>query len=136
MARSELKLERGDLDRLSAQMERFGAGAGQTVDEVLHGAGAERIRSEIMRLLPQSRRSWRGKAPAAARTQPFTQENGSLSVTVKTKYRYHYLYFPDDGSNTLRHRGERHFMLGGAENSREHIIDACIRRLIENFEEG
>ena len=136
MALSEFRIEQEDLDRLSAAMERLGAGAGQTVDAVLHGEGAERIRAEIMRLLPQSGRSWPGKAPAAARSQPFTQANGSLSVTVKTKYRYHYLYFPDDGSNTVRHRGGQHFMLGGAENSRERIIDACIRRLIEKFEEG
>lgn len=136
MAASEFKIEHEDLDRLSAAMERFGAGSGQAVDEVLHGEGAEKIRAEIMRLLPQSGRSWRGKATAAARTQPFTQADGSLSVTVKTKSKWHYLYFPDDGSNTVRHHGEQHFMLGGAENSRERIIDACIRRLIEKFEEG
>ena len=61
-ASSTFRISQEDLDRLSAHMERFGAGAGQAVDEVLHGEGAERIRAEIMRLLPASGRSWRGKA--------------------------------------------------------------------------
>lgn len=120
-------------------MQNFGEGAGQAVDEVLHNEGGKLIHDEIMLLLPQShRKPWKGKATAAKRTQPFTQENDSLSVTIRTKNKYHYLYFPDDGTNTKNHVGykgkPREFMKKGGENVMPDIIDACTIKLLKRWE--
>lgn len=119
-------------------MQNFGDQAGRTVDDVLHNEGGKLIEEEIMRLLPESGRKWKGKKTAAKRTQPFRQFNGSLSVTVASKTAYNYLYFPDDGTNTKHHIGykgrPREFMMHGAENQTGEIIDRCINRLIEKWE--
>ena len=121
-------------ERLQRAMQEYGNQAGRTVDDVLHNEGGKLIQEEIMRLLPESGRTWKGKRTAAKRAQPFTQKNESLAVTVKTKSPYHYLYFPDDGTNTKRHRGEQQFMYRGAENQTNRIMDLCINRLIEKWE--
>lgn len=135
---ARFKMDVAQAERLEKAMSNYAGLAGKTVDEVLHTQGGKIIQDEIMTLLPESGRMWNGKKTPAKRAQPFTQENGSLSVTIKTKPAYHYLYFPDDGTNTRRHIGykgkPREFMLHGAENKTEKIIDLCISRLIDEWE--
>lgn len=125
-------------EKLRQAMQNYSGLAGREVDDVLHNEGGKLINDEIMRLLPASGRKWNGKKPAAKSTQPFTQFNGSLSVTIATKTAYNYLYFPDDGTSTLRHIGykgkPREFMMEGAENKKVEIIDRCINRLIRRWE--
>ena len=127
--------------RLQASMEKLGEDSGQIVDKVLHGEGAKLIRQNIKMILPASGRHWKGKKPAArsvAPTTAFRQENGTLAVTTRTMKNYHYLYFPDDGHTTLRHHGyhgvPREFMLHGAENSAERIIDMCVESITQELE--
>lgn len=138
MARQTFDLDYEQAERLQQAIANYPGLAGREIDDVLHNEGGKLINDEIIRLLPESGRKWKGKRTAAKRTQPFTQENGSLSVTVKTKNAYHYLYFPDDGTTTKHHIGykgnPREFMLHGAENQTSEIIDRCINRLIETWE--
>lgn len=138
MARRTFDLEFEQAERLQQAMENYPGLAGREIDDVLHNEGGRIINDEIMRLLPESGRKWKGKKTAAKRTQPFLQENGSLSVTIKTKNAYHYLYFPDDGTNTRNHVGykgtPREFMYHGAENKTAQIMELCINRLIRQWE--
>lgn len=133
MAGSQFQLDAKQVDRLQDAMSKYAGQAGRIVDEVLHNEGGKLISEEIMRLLPESGRTWAGKKPAAKQAKPFMQENGSLSVTVKTKPAYNYLYFPDDGTNTRRHIGykgvPREFMRKSGERQADRIIDLCIARL-------
>lgn len=138
MSRTTFRLDAEQFDRLQQAISNYAGNAGRTIDDVLHNEGGKLISDAIMRLLPESGRKWRGKKAAAKRTQPFLQENGSLSVTIKTKPAYHYLYFPDDGTNTKRHIGykgrPREFMFKGADSRTEKIMDLCIQRLIDKWE--
>lgn len=126
----------GQFDKLLEAAAKYGSGSGRIIDDVLWNEGAKLISDEITRLLPVSGRTWRGKKKTAKNAQPFTQENSSLAVTVKSKPAYHYLYFPDDGTNTKRHKGEQYFMQRGADNVTEEIIDRCVNRLIKEWESG
>lgn len=131
---AKFELDASQHERLLQAMQRYGNQTGRTVDEVLHNEGGRLIQEEIMRLLPESGRTWKGKRTAAKRAQPFTQKNESLAVTIKTRSIYGYLYFPDDGTNTKRHAGQQYFMERGAENQASRIMDLCINRLIEKWE--
>lgn len=136
-AKATFNLDTDQFEKLTATMEKYGEGAGNVIDDVLHNEGGKLISEEIMMLLPASGRKWKGKKAAAKRAQPFTQEDRPLSVTIKTKPAYGYLYFPDDGTNTRRHVGykgkPREFMQKGADNRAEEIIDRCINRLIKEW---
>ena len=118
-------LEADALDDLTSMMEQYGAGAGQIVDDILHNQGAQLIKD----------RTWKGKGRSASAAMPasFQQDNAPQSVTIAARNKYHYLYFPDDGSNTVRHAGNQQFMRRGAENASAEIIDLCLGKLTENF---
>lgn len=134
MARADFQIDTALFDDLIERMKAFQGNTEEAINEVLWEQGGGLINEAIMLLLPRSGRRWAGKKKAAADAAPFTQANDNLSVTVKTKNAYHYLYFPDDGSTTQRHAGEQHFMLRGAENEQEQIINLCIAKLIEKME--
>lgn len=126
-------LEHAQIKELADTMNQYGDGSGYIIDDVLHNQGGKLITERITQLLPVSGRTWKGKKKAAKAAQPFTQENGALSVTVRTKTAYNYLYFPDDGSNSKRHIGQQHFMQRGAEDQADKIIDLCIAKLTEKI---
>ena len=110
---------------------------GPTVDEVLREEGAKDIKDAIDALIPRSGRRWRGKAAPAhgAEWQAVKQE--PRSVTVSTLRRYHYLYFPDDGSNTRRHVGNKQMFRRGLETAAPTVIEKIQGALTEAFgEEG
>lgn len=133
---SKMFLDASEADRLNEAMQRFEGASGEIVDEVLHGEGAELIKDSIARLIPSSgRKPWRGKGRSAKAAMPgaFSQDNAQLSVTIAARGKYHYLYFPDDGSNTKKHHGNQQFMQRGAEEVSERIIDMCIGRLTEEI---
>lgn len=133
MARAEIDYT--EVNDLVDLMTRA-ADSEEIINEVLHESGSEQIKEGIQKLLPSSGRFWNGKKSPASTSQPFTQENGNLSVTVKTKSAYHYLYFPDDGSNTKHHQGNQQFMLRGAQSRQTQIVDETIEKLMEQIEGG
>lgn len=129
------EFDAGSIDDLYETMVSYGAGSGQIIDKVLRTEGAEEIKKQIARLLPSSGRHWKGKAPAASSAMPgrFDQDNGELSVTIAARGKYHYLYFPDDGSNTRKHAGNKQFMLHGAEAAAPKVVEMCVGKLTEAF---
>ena len=130
MAGTTLRFDAEAFNRLEEAMKGYQGNVENKINEVLWNEGGVMIEEAIMQLLPFSGRNWKGKKPAAKSSKPFVQGKGNLSVTVKTKKDYGYLYFPDDGSNTRKHAGNQQFMLGGAENEQEEIIQRCIAKLI------
>ncbi len=133
MARYDFKADSKAFELLDDLLRKTEGNTEQAINEVLHGEAGRLINDEIITLLPVSRRTWRGKKTAAKSAQPFRQEDENLSVTIRTKESYHYLYFPDDGTNTLRHAGEQYFMIAGAEQKQNDIIDRCITKITEKF---
>ena len=129
------EFDAGSIDDLYEKMVSYGTGSGQIIDKVLRSEGAEEIKKQIARLLPSSGRHWKGKAPAARSAMPgrFDQDNGELSVTIAARGKYHYLYFPDDGSNTRKHAGNKQFMLHGAESAAPKVVEMCVGKLTEAF---
>lgn len=127
-------LDTSGLERITDIFEKYEETGLRTINDVLHGEGAEAIKENIIRILPVSGRHWRKKKAAAKNAAPFTAKTDQmLSVTIVSRKPYNYLYFPDDGSNTKHHAGNQHFMKHGAEKASEKIIDLCIGKLQENF---
>ena len=101
---------------------------------MLHGQGAEVIKAEIHKLLPESGRTWPGKPTAAKKTDPFKSEGFNLGVTIKSKPDYWYLYFPDDGTTTRKHAGNQQFMRRGGEAATQEVIDMCVEALTKTLD--
>ena len=132
MARFEMDAK--ELERLFNTVKNFPGNAEKSINEVFHNDAPPIVSEEIKRLMPVSGKSWKGKAPAAKSAKSLTDETANLSFTVKTTGKYHYLYFPDDGTNTKRHVGNQQFFQRGGENKTTEIVDRCISRIVKDFE--
>lgn len=128
------RVDATEFERLQNAIKNFPGDAETVINEVLHGEGSQLIQDSIRNLMPVSGREWKGKKPAAKSAKSLTDLKGNLFVEVITTKNYHYLYFPDDGTNTRKHAGNQQFFLKGAESKQEDIIDLCINKLITAFE--
>lgn len=126
-------LEISDVGRTVQAFHDTGANLESIVNDVLHREAGPKIKNNIMPLLPRSGREWAGKKAAAKSVDPFVEKKENLAVTVTTKTNYHYLYFPDDGSNTIRHVGNQHFMYRGAQEAAPEIINLCTAKIINEI---
>lgn len=133
---SYFELDTRQYEAVIEQIEKYadGSEAEQVINEYLAGEGGDLISQKIHELLPVSGRSWRGKKAAAKSTDPFRKTTSNLSVKIHTKSGYHYLYFPDDGSNTNHHYGNQQFMFGGASGASDKIANEIIKKLVEKME--
>lgn len=112
----------------------FGPKSEAILNSVIHGEAGEMIYERINPLIHPSGRTWRGKERSATSSNwPRYMTNEHLAVTVGAKRAWHYLYFPDDGSNTERHAGGQMFMRRGAQAAVPDIADAAIERLCGEF---
>ena len=131
---ASFELDVSEVESLSTAMEQYGQGALRKIDDVLHGEGGDKIKDAIQLLIPSSGRRWKGKkAPASTADSLMQVNNEMLAVTIKSRTAYNYLYFPDDGSNTLHHAGNQQFFQRGAEGTADQIIELCVGRLTEDF---
>lgn len=131
------KISVGEVERLHKAIQNFPGNAEEAINEELHGYAGELLKKNIRNLMPVSGKNWKGKKPGAKKSQhSLTQVNSNLAVAITARGVYGYLYFPDDGSNTLRHAGNQHFFWRGCEASQDDIIERCVARLTQDFEKG
>ncbi len=129
------------VDELIEKMDQLGDKSGTVIQEYLKEEGFDRIAGHIPGLIHPSGRNksnWKKhvtSAASAAYASVFQGSVSGLELTVKSKTNYQYLYFPDDGSNTYHHAGNQQFMLRGAEEEKDTIVDEIIERLVAAFEE-
>lgn len=134
MARFEMDTK--EVERLYNAVKNFPGNAEQSINDVFHNDAPPLVSEEIKRLMPVSGKQWKGKAPAAKTAKSLTDEKSNLAFAVKTTGKYHYLYFPDDGTNTRRHVGNQQFFQRGGENKQTEIVDRCRTRIVTDFEQS
>ena len=130
---SVLTLNAESFAELEKAMVDYQGNTEKTINDVLHNEASPLIQDAVRRLIPESKKTWKGKKAAAVDGRSLTDVKENLSVTVKTTKQYQYLYFPDDGTNTRRHVGNQQFFQRGGESQIDEITNRCINRLTENF---
>lgn len=120
-------------DELQQAMRNYQGNTERAINDVLHNQASRLFQDSIKNLIPESKRDWRGKKKAAAKSKSLTDEKSNLAITVKSKTAYNYLYFPDDGTNTYLHAGNKQFFRRGVEAKQSEVADLCIRRLTDDF---
>ena len=131
-----MRVNAEDFERLQKVLENFPGNSEKSINDVLHGEGGALIQESIRRLIPESGKTWKGKAPPARSGNSLMLVPGNLSVTTQNTKRYQYLYFPNDGTNTRRHAGNQQFFPRGVENVEREVVDRCIENIINKFNEG
>ena len=133
---ADLSIKFDGVEQLGERIKKYGAGAGQIVQEVYEDFAAKEIKSNILPLVHASGRVFKGHRQGAKGAGPekvFRHSVNGLNLIVRTNQKFGYLYFPDDGSNTKRHAGQQHFMDRGLQQTVPDIIERCMARLAEEF---
>lgn len=135
---SRFDLYVSEFDALQRAMKEFQGNTEDAINEVLHNEAGQLIHDAVKGLIPTSnRKEWKGKKPPAKTSNSLLiDKNKNLAVTVRTKTAYNYLYFPDDGSNTINHAGNQQFFRKGGESQTEEIVNRCIKKLVNNFDDA
>ena len=133
---ARIGLDASQFDKLQNAIKDYPGNAEKIINDVLHNEASPLIQEKIRQFMPVSGADWKGKATAAKTGNSLTDEKGNLSITVKTTKKYQYLYFPDDGTNTKNHAGNQQFFLRGAETQQNEIVNRCLTRLINGFEQS
>lgn len=128
------RIDASEIERLQTAMKEYQGNVEDAINSVLHNQAGDLIQEQIRRLIPESGKTWKGKSSPAKTSKSLTNVPENLAITVTTAKKYQYLYFPDDGSNTRRHYGNQQFFASGGDAATEEIVDRCITKLINNFE--
>lgn len=132
---SRLYIDSDDFEKVEAAIKRFGEGAEDVITETLHDSG-ESIYQDINPLIHPSDRRFKGhRSSATTSSWPHYGIDKPLEVSVGTKSKFHYLYFPDDGSNTDRHRGNQQFFKRGGDIAAPRIVSQCLDALASKWKE-
>ena len=133
MAGGILSIDYGEIDRLQKAMQDFQGNTEEAINDVFHNYAGDRAQEDIYRLMPVSDKK---KGKHAKHSKSLSNVDGNLSVTVTARGKWHYLYFPDDGSNTRNHVGNQQFFERGGEAAQDDIVERCVTRLTTEFEKG
>ena len=132
-----LNIKDEGIDQLSQAIERYGAGSGQIIQEVFDGFAANEIKENVVPHIHPSGRTFidhRTSATRAGIGRVFQHHVNGLTLTVESKGNFGYLFFPDVGQGAHQKRkGAQEFMLAGARDATQQIIDRCLARLAEEF---
>ena len=124
---SKYELNADSIDILERAIKEYQQGAEEKITSYLHNRGYQAISNSIQNMIPVSDRK---KKHARSSSALMDREKGSmLAVTVGTRSKFHYLYFPDDGTNTKHHIGEQHFFERGVEAQEENVINGILDAL-------
>lgn len=124
MSRNTFDLSYDQVDRLRNTIKDYRDNAEKKLANYLHGQGYSRLSASIQNLIPVSDRKKKHARDTDALMDRDTDSN--LSVTIGTRTSYNYLYFPDDGSNTIHHAGNQQFFFRGVQQEEPKVMDEMI----------
>lgn len=128
------ELNENDLESLQQYISRYEGGAENAINEVLHDDAGPLIYGEINPFINPSGRTFKGHSKSARDSAwPRYDTDKNLEITVGTKSKWHYLYFPDDGSNTRKHAGNQRFFERGGEKAVPKVVERCLKVLTEEW---
>ena len=125
MSRYELNAD--SIDVLERAIKEYQQGAEDKITGYLHDKGYQTLSNSIQSMIPVSDRKKKHAKNSAALMD--RQKGSRLAVTVGTRSKFHYLYFPDDGTNTKHHAGKQHFFERGVEAQEENVINGILDAL-------
>lgn len=124
-----------DLDKLQSAIKSYPKDAEKKITDYLHKEGYTLFSGNISALMPVSDRKKKGIGHAKmSKSLRDREKTSNLSVTIGTTSKYSYLYFPDDGSNTLRHAGNQHFFERGVEKKEPEAVEEMLKRITFKIE--
>ena len=130
MAGAAFTLNDDDINKLIEAIQSYTGNAEDSISEYLELEVPGIVKPSIQNLIPESDRHKKHAKTSA----PFTEDmEGKLSVYIHTKYKYHYLYFPDEGLGTSKGQEPHDFMGQGVEDEYDTLVNGMLEALIDRW---
>lgn len=131
MAGVSFRLHDEDVNKLIQAIQSYKDNAEEAIGDYLENKLPGIVKPSIENLIPVSDR----KKAHAKYSDPLTEKmDGKLSVTINTKKKWHYLYFPNEGEGTSKGQEPHYFMEDGLDNQYDNIVNGLLDSLINEFE--
>lgn len=119
-------LQKDEIEELEKKIKKFPNVAESAINRYLREEGKKNLIEGIELFTPISDR----KKTHAKTSKPYTNVNGNLSVTIKSKKSFRYLYFPNAGAGTSKFNPKSmDYMEEGVESSYNRIINGLLREI-------
>lgn len=127
----KMELDASEMEQFRERISQLGDDAERTVNEVLHGDGAELVKKDLTVYLPVSKKS---KAHAKT-SNPWTTKPLNLGLDITTKSKFGYLIFPDEGRGK-RNPVEQDFTGKGLKSSQTKLVENLQNKITEKLKEA
>lgn len=119
----ELKLE--DVKRINDIIKSYAGDAEKQINDYLSGSGKSKIINSIVNLIPVSDKDKKH----AKDSKPLEGVNYNLSLTIRSKRQFNYLYFPQMAEGTSKNNTPNDFMEKGVDSIYDSVVNDLIERL-------
>lgn len=119
----ELKLE--DVKRINDIIKSYSGDAEKQINDYLSGPGKIKIINSIVNLIPVSDKDKKH----AKDSKPLEGVNYNLSLTIRSKRQFNYLYFPQMAEGTSKNNTPNDFMEKGVDSIYDSVVNDLIERL-------
>ena len=126
-------LEDQGFDDIIEVMQSMGQAGGKALTNYFKTEVGPMVQRRIDALMPSSGRTFKGHSSGAKGSAWQRYRPDGLSVEVGTTAARRYLYFPDDGSNTINHAGNQRFFERGAEAAGPEVADGALEALMREW---
>lgn len=137
MASIDFSLKNEDLERIQQSIINFEGDAEEVINTYLKKTTSKILKKSIINLVPVSKEKYpsqQGKNHAKM-NNPFTSTVSNLTLTIKTKKEFNYLYFPQMGEGTSKGKLANDFMEKGIEAEYDNVINGMLEKLQNRMEE-
>ena len=137
MAGVDFSLKEEDLGRIQEAIMDFGNDAESVINECLKKSVSKVFRKTITNIIPVSEGKYpsqRGKIHAKT-SNPLRSMTDNLTLTIKSKTEFNYLYFPQMGEGTSKYKQPNDFMEKGIDAEYDNAVNIILEKLQRRMEE-
>jgi hypothetical protein len=132
MANAKFELKSEDVEKISKAIAGFEGDAEVAINTYLRDIGRVKMSTAIQNLIPISKVNKKH----AKDSDPLKTELFNLVLTIKTKTKYNYLYFPQTGEGTSEGNGPNDFMQDGIDSIYDNIVNDMLEQIQNKIQEG
>lgn len=132
MARAKFELKSEDIQKISDSISKFPSDAEDTINSYLHGPGKEKMIKSMENIIPISER----KKKHAKGNSPLRSNTFNLGLTIRTKTKYNYLYFPQMAEGTSKKNSPNDFMQKGLDSIYDSVVNDMIDKITNKIQGG
>lgn len=132
MPKIDFSIKENDLERIQEAIINFGDDAENAINECLANEVKNTLITSITNFIPVSKQN---KKHAKSSNPLQGDVRNNLTLLIRTKPKFNYLYFPQNAEGQSRNDPPNNFMEKGINNEYDNVINTILDKLQRRMEE-